>query len=116
MKPVYRFESASVLVSKQFSDDAGQPYVVLSTLSSEVRGKGHASGLLRLVFQEADAEGVDLLLRPGVFSIKIGETLTRDQLTAWYLRYGFEPDPEAPHPWLRRRCQAAVEIGSNIGL
>lgn len=55
-------------------------------VGDEVRGRGYGSDLLGMVCEDADAEGVTLLLNiepdPG--------GLSHDQLRGWYKRYGFD--------------------------
>ncbi|MFJ4093444.1 GNAT family N-acetyltransferase [Kitasatospora sp. NPDC089913] len=51
------------------------------------QGRGWGSELLRQITADADASGVVLML-----SVEPGpEGLTRNELTAWYSRYGWEP-------------------------
>ncbi len=64
------------------------------------RGQGHASRLIEQVCAEADAAGKLLLVRPLPFDVP---ELTQDQLTDWYLGFGFLVLQENPVRLLVRR-------------
>lgn len=53
---------------------------------AEHRGEGHGSAMLRMILRDADAEQVTLWLE-----VQPSGPLDRQQLTAWYKRYGFKP-------------------------
>lgn len=59
-----------------------------------VRGKGMARELWKQCLADADAEGVTLCLEINPYG-----DMNREQLTAWYIRLGFE---EQPLGYLRR--------------
>lgn len=48
------------------------------------RGRGHGSELLQMVCEDADYEGVSLVLEINPYG-----DMTYDQLLSWYSRYGF---------------------------
>lgn len=57
-------------------------------VANELRGQGNGSKLLKLITDDADTEGIVLLL--GVEpDASLG--LSYDDLTAWYKRKGFRP-------------------------
>lgn len=49
------------------------------------RGNGHASTLLKMALEDADQEGITLVL-----GVVPSDGLDAETLTAWYLRNGFE--------------------------
>jgi GNAT superfamily N-acetyltransferase len=51
------------------------------------RGQGLGTEILEMIFADADAEGIDLLLEP----VASGG-LTQQQLIDWYTRHGFTYD------------------------
>jgi GNAT superfamily N-acetyltransferase len=60
---------------------------------AESRGKGHATALLHDVCAKADEAGVLLLLHVEPYA---QPDMTKAQLEAWYVRFGFQmiqPDP-----------------------
>jgi GNAT superfamily N-acetyltransferase len=70
------------------------------------RGQGIASALFKEVCTEADHQGVTLIL----YIVPDGSpgSLGRRQLTAWYQRLGFVPDPDRKRWWIRH----PKEVGS----
>lgn len=64
------------------------------------RGQGYASLLMQKVCAEADAAGKLLMLTPQPFDVP---ELSKDQLTDWYLGYGFEVLQEKPVRMLVRQ-------------
>lgn len=80
--------SASVLSDPS---DTDRPVILTEVVvHPDDRGKGWGSAVLKLVCEDADREGITLVL-----SVEPGPTgLSYEALKAWYERYGFTGDTE----------------------
>jgi hypothetical protein len=75
-----------VLVLTELWPHKDRDAVHLATIRSDVRGGGHASGVLRQICDMADKHGVTLDLDVKPFG---RGGLSKRDLAAWYARYGF---------------------------
>lgn len=71
------------------------------------RGQGYASLLMQKLCAEADEAGRVLLLMPKPFDVV---ALDREQLQAFYERFGFEVIQQRPAVLMARRPGAAVTV------
>lgn len=62
------------------------------------RGKGVASRLMKQVLEDADAEGVTLVLSVTHVTEEHRGGLSHQQLWDWYYRLGFRPHPDVDDP------------------
>jgi GNAT superfamily N-acetyltransferase len=82
----FRFESATCEV--QVKDGRG----LVMRVYSKHRGRGHARGLLRLVTEWADENGIELYLRAQGYGGPTQTMLDNNQLIKFYESFGFERD------------------------
>ncbi|MFJ3634633.1 GNAT family N-acetyltransferase [Streptomyces sp. NPDC090112] len=87
MQSTYSGHEGAASASLLFDPTGGGPAILTEiAVWEEHRGKGWASELLRQICQEADREGLTLLL-----SVEPGPRgLSYEALAAWYRRHGFE--------------------------
>lgn len=99
-------ESASVLLTVWDDEHA-----TVSDLSSKVRNKGHASGVLHKVINLADDLGLVLLVEVEAYENGIVATpvegLSNTQLVGFYGKFGFMVVNEGEFPVLMERAPRA---------
>jgi len=100
MNNCYRFRSASVDLLKYI--DSPEVWIVSYIRTRGEYGKGYASAVLRKACEDADREGVCLLL-----SVAPDEecVMSEQQLADWYARYGFQSvdsEDQACKSWMLR--------------
>lgn len=71
------------------------------------RKQGYASLLMQKVCAEADEAGKVLLLMPQPFDMP---ELSKDELTDWYSRYGFDVIQESPVRLMARKPGAELRV------
>lgn len=78
------------------------PTIEITLITSNDRGKGHASQALKRLTQLADQLSVRLSLNPSAIGAKNDPTvLSNEQLEAWYGRYGFVQSPKEEYYMVR---------------
>ena len=63
------------------------------TVRADVRGRGHANGIMEMLTSLADMSGVELVLEPAANMDSEDRGLTQSHLETWYASWGFVPVP-----------------------
>jgi len=94
--------SAEVVVNPSLPPAlSGVLEVVRVWTDPEARGQGFATELLKSITEDADIEGVVLILTPRIF----GKTAGLQDLAKWYERFGFSTIQRSPVVLMARMPQ-----------
>lgn len=106
MKDAYRYEEAT---ADLIQDDHPGVWVIASVRNRRNNGEGHASAVLKKVCEDADREGITLILQVAPDD---DCRMTEYQLADWYGRNGFQfVAPETPPfmEWMVRPPELAAK-------
>ena len=90
---IIKFESASARIKER--DDL----FILCDVYARKRGLGHGKGVMQLVTEYADSEGLELVLQVRAYSTVGKDVLTNEQLFEFYKRFGFVKMGVLPKPY-----------------
>lgn len=106
--------SAEVVVNTQLPASLnGVLEVVRVWTDPEARKQGYATELMKSITEDADIEGVVLILTPRTF----GKTAGLEDLAKWYARFGFQTIQTTPVKLMARmpqvfKCKLSAVAGA----